>query len=135
MFSLVPPEFENKTHQNVYSFLGGEVNLTCQASGEPAPSYEWGYLEDGRFVEMLLSDVKIREDFADPPSSFISKNMTDKSQFRDIVCRARNALGSAERKFTVTEVGECPCCPPEALGIQRYSVGHWDPFSKSWQLE
>ncbi|OQV13367.1 putative Neural cell adhesion molecule 1 [Hypsibius exemplaris] len=109
-----PPEFQDKNAEIHYSFLGGEVNLTCQAEGEPQPEYDWGYY-DGSFVDIPLTELKNREDFSDPSRTQLVKNMSDASQFRELVCRARNQLGTAEKIYRVIEVDQ-PAPPNFTFG-------------------
>ncbi|XP_055331055.1 neural cell adhesion molecule 1-like [Paramacrobiotus metropolitanus] len=97
-----PPEFPDAEAEKAYAFLGGEVNMQCSAEGQPRPSYEWFYKEDGNLVEQ---PGYINYDPANAASySILNRNMTDKSLFREYVCKARNALGTAERTFIIKEV-------------------------------
>ena len=103
-FDLDPPEFKAANPSTSYSFLGGEVILTCQADSEPPADYDWGYYQGGNFVDIPLSELKNREDFSDPSRTQLVKNMSDTTQFREYICRARNNLGTAEKTYTVVEV-------------------------------
>ncbi|GAU88535.1 hypothetical protein RvY_01218 [Ramazzottius varieornatus] len=105
-----PPEFTNTEPAIAYAFLGGEVNLTCQADGEPSPSYDWGYDENGGFSDMPLTETKNRDDYVNPSRTTLVKNMTDQSQFRDILCRAKNSLGEVVRRYTVKQIDK-PVAP------------------------
>uniref|UniRef100_T1J3N4 Uncharacterized protein n=1 Tax=Strigamia maritima TaxID=126957 RepID=T1J3N4_STRMM len=85
------PEWKAGQPAEAYSFIGGMVNLTCEADGEPAPNYEW--LKS--FIP-ITSDESKQIYYEDKKT--ILEISVETSDFDYFTCSAFNDLGKKPGK-------------------------------------
>ncbi|XP_017153560.1 neural cell adhesion molecule 2 [Drosophila miranda] len=85
-----PHWFYNETLLVQYAYVGGAVNLSCDAMGEPPPSFTW--LHNGKGI--LGFNHRI---FVADYGATLQLNIRNDSQFGDYKCKVANPLGSLER--------------------------------------
>ncbi|XP_034667942.1 neural cell adhesion molecule 2 isoform X1 [Drosophila subobscura] len=85
-----PHWFYNETLPMQYAYVGGAVNLSCDAMGEPPPSFTW--LHNGKGI--LGFNHRI---FVADYGATLQLNVRNDSQFGDYKCKVANPLGSLER--------------------------------------
>ncbi|KAK7071284.1 hypothetical protein SK128_000162, partial [Halocaridina rubra] len=87
-----------------YSYISGQVNLTCEAVAEPKANFSW--VKDKR-VLIPSETVQI---INYPNKSILQLNVVDEEMFGDYVCVAENHLGTLERVI-ILEIGSKPAVP------------------------
>ncbi|KAG7176419.1 Neural cell adhesion molecule 1-like 2, partial [Homarus americanus] len=87
-----------------YSYVTGEVNLTCEAEAEPHANFTW--IKEGEVITPSDS-VQI---FDDDHKSILQLTVTHPEMFGDYVCKAENKLGTLERVI-ILEKGAKPAVP------------------------
>uniref|UniRef100_A0A1B0AKZ9 Ig-like domain-containing protein n=1 Tax=Glossina palpalis gambiensis TaxID=67801 RepID=A0A1B0AKZ9_9MUSC len=98
-----PHWFDNDTALLQYSFVGGSVNISCDAMGEPPPSFTW--LHDGHGI----SGSNYRWFYADYGST-LQIHVRNDSHFGDYKCKVANPLGILERIIKLRK-GQKPIGP------------------------
>lgn len=76
----------------LYAYIGGSVNISCDAMGEPPPSFTW--LHDGR----AIMGKNHRLFYADYGST-LQIHVLNSSYLGDYKCKVANPLGMLERVF------------------------------------
>lgn len=107
------PEWRYPVTVNAYSFIGGVVNITCEADGEPTPSYSWMQDDDPvistQFTRIYeLSGKSIMEIHV--------RNLTD---FSEYTCSASNSEGFTQRTIDLL-AGEKPAIPK--IGVASFDT-------------
>ncbi|XP_067624927.1 neural cell adhesion molecule 2 isoform X2 [Eurosta solidaginis] len=82
----------NDTSLVQYAYIGGMVNISCDAMGEPPPSFTW--VHEGR----AITGRNYRIFFADYGST-LQIHVRNESQLGDYKCKVANPLGTLERIF------------------------------------
>ncbi|XP_030383097.1 fasciclin-2 [Scaptodrosophila lebanonensis] len=85
-----PHWFYNETLPVQYAYIGGAVNLSCDAMGEPPPSFTWQHNGKG------IVGFNHRVFFADYGAT-LQLHIRNESQFGDYKCKVGNPLGTLER--------------------------------------
>ncbi|KAM8715658.1 hypothetical protein ACLKA7_002671 [Drosophila subpalustris] len=85
-----PHWFYNETLPIQYAYVGGAVNLSCDAMGEPPPSFTWLHNSKG------IVGFNHRIFMADYGAT-LQLQIRNTSQFGDYKCKVANPLGMLER--------------------------------------
>ncbi|XP_065356075.1 neural cell adhesion molecule 2 [Calliphora vicina] len=85
-----PHWFDNDTSLIQYAYIGGSVNISCDAMGEPPPSFTW--LHDSR----AITGKNYRLFYADYGST-LQIHVLNSSHLGDYKCKVANPLGMLER--------------------------------------
>lgn len=85
-----PYWFFNETVPVQYAYVGGSVNISCDAMGEPPPSFTWLHNNKG------IVGFNHRIFMADYGAT-LQLQIRNASQFGDYKCKVGNALGMLER--------------------------------------
>ncbi|KAH8298219.1 hypothetical protein KR018_011140, partial [Drosophila ironensis] len=85
-----PHWFFNETLPVQYAYVGGAVNLSCDAMGEPPPSFTW--LHNGKGI--LGHNHRI---FVADYGATLQLQIKNSTQFGDYKCKVANPLGMLER--------------------------------------
>ncbi|TMW51275.1 hypothetical protein DOY81_003661, partial [Sarcophaga bullata] len=104
-----PHWFDNDTSLIQYSYIGGSVNISCDAMGEPPPSFTWlhnGHPITGKNYRLFYSDY----------GSTLQIHVLNASHLGDYKCKVANPLGMLERVIKLKK-GQKPSGPT------RFQVG------------
>ncbi|XP_017097636.2 neural cell adhesion molecule 2 isoform X1 [Drosophila bipectinata] len=85
-----PHWFFNETLPVQYAYVGGAVNLSCDAMGEPPPSFTW--LHNGKGIVGFNHRI-----FVADYGATLQLEIRNSSQFGDYKCKVANPLGMLER--------------------------------------
>ncbi|KAI8124887.1 Hemicentin-1 [Lucilia cuprina] len=85
-----PHWFDNDTSTIQYAYIGGSVNISCDAMGEPPPSFTW--LHDSH----PIMGKNYRLFYADYGST-LQIHVLNSSHLGDYKCKVANPLGMLER--------------------------------------
>ncbi|XP_034473648.1 neural cell adhesion molecule 2 [Drosophila innubila] len=85
-----PHWFYNETLPMQYAYVGGAVNLSCDAMGEPPPSFTW--LHNGKGIVGFNHRI-----FMADYGATLQLQIRNASQFGDYKCKVANPLGMLER--------------------------------------
>ncbi|XP_032294270.1 neural cell adhesion molecule 2 isoform X1 [Drosophila virilis] len=85
-----PQWFYNETLPVQYAYVGGSVNLSCDAMGEPPPSFTW--LHNGKGIVGFNHRI-----FMADYGATLQLYIRNASQFGDYKCKVANPLGMLER--------------------------------------
>ncbi|XP_055838579.1 neural cell adhesion molecule 2 [Episyrphus balteatus] len=96
----------NETINNYYAYLGGFVNLSCEAIAEPPASFTWIY-DNKAISSNIKSDYRI---FYELHSSVLEINVRNENQFGEYKCKVANPLGHLERTIRLKR-GHKPVAP------------------------
>ncbi|KRT85453.1 Immunoglobulin, partial [Oryctes borbonicus] len=88
-------------HEPAWGFLGSVVNLTCEATAEPAPRFEWRQPIKNHGKIFNITDS----------TSMMQVNITSEKVFGNYTCKVFNKHGYLFKTITL-EAGEQPQ-PPE----------------------
>lgn len=112
------PNGEGSTSQ-AWGYIGGKVNLTCEAFAEPEATFHW--LRDNETVQpdeyIEVINLKHR--------SILQLVVRDENAFGDYVCKASNSLGTLER-VVVLQKGVKPEPPSAAVKAVTADAIHLD---------
>nr|XP_045615517.1 neural cell adhesion molecule 2-like isoform X2 [Procambarus clarkii] len=98
------PQWLEDRMDQAYSYMMGEVNLTCEAVAEPQANFTW--IKENKII--TPSDtVQI---FNDDHKSTLQLTVTGPEMFGDYLCKAENKLGTLERAI-ILEKGAKPAVP------------------------
>ncbi|XP_076340179.1 limbic system-associated membrane protein-like isoform X2 [Tachypleus tridentatus] len=112
-----PPESKTPESEIIYSSVDSIVNITCEADGNPIPSFEW--ISDEDVIEESFTYRIFR---TDSNTSILQVYVYNESVYGVYLCQSENKLGSIERKFILRE-GEKPRIPTvEILSNEPGSV-------------
>lgn len=103
MITDKPQWFDNETAPLQYAFIGGQVNISCDAMGEPPPSFTWlhdGEAITGRNYRLLYADY----------GSTLQIQVQNNSDFGDYKCKVANPLGMIEKIIKLRK-GQKPATP------------------------
>lgn len=96
----------NETIDIYYAYLGGHVNMSCEAIAEPPASFTWIY-DNKAISSNIKSDYRI---FYEPHSSVLEINVRNENQFGEYKCKVANPLGHLERMMQLKK-GHKPVAP------------------------
>ncbi|EDW75702.2 uncharacterized protein Dwil_GK15057 [Drosophila willistoni] len=111
-----PHWFYNETLPVQYAYVGGSVNLSCDAMGEPPPSFTWAH--NGKGIVGFNHRI-----FVADYGATLQLNIRNNTQFGDYKCKVANPLGSIDRVIKLRP-GAKPLGPTR-FQIKRY---HADSF-------
>ncbi|ALC38009.1 CG33543 [Drosophila busckii] len=103
-----PQWFYNETLPVQYSYMGGSVNLSCDAMGEPPPSFTWLHNNKG------IMGFNHRIFMADYGAT-LQLDIRNASQFGDYKCKVANPLGTLERVIKLR-------AGPKPIGPTRFQL-------------
>ncbi|KMY87561.1 neural cell adhesion molecule 2 [Drosophila simulans] len=103
-----PHWFFNETMPVQYAYVGGAVNLSCDAMGEPPPSFTWLHNNKG----IVGFNHRI---FVADYGATLQLQMKNASQFGDYKCKVANPLGMLERVIKLRP-------GPKPLGPRRFQL-------------
>ncbi|XP_037927501.1 neural cell adhesion molecule 2 [Teleopsis dalmanni] len=93
----------NESERIQFAYVGGTVNISCEAMGEPPPSFKW--VHDGS----ALAGRNYRVFYADYGST-LQIHVKNETQFGDYKCKVSNPLGMLERTINLSK-GQKPGRP------------------------
>ncbi|KAH8389426.1 hypothetical protein KR200_007916 [Drosophila serrata] len=85
-----PHWFYNETMPVQFAYVGGLVNLSCDAMGEPPPSFTW--LHNGKGIVGFNHRI-----FVADYGATLQLELKNATQFGDYKCKVANPLGMLER--------------------------------------
>ncbi|EDV57401.2 neural cell adhesion molecule 2 [Drosophila erecta] len=103
-----PHWFFNETLPLQYAYVGGAVNLSCDAMGEPPPSFTW--LHNNKRIMGFNHRI-----FVADYGATLQLQMRNTSQFGDYKCKVANPLGMLERVIKLRP-------GPKPLGPRRFQL-------------
>ncbi|XP_058980727.1 fasciclin-2 [Musca domestica] len=98
-----PYWFDNSTSLLQYAYIGGVKNISCEAMGEPPPSFAW--LHNGQSIRG--SNYRI---FYGDYSSTLQIHVLNETHLGDYKCKVANPLGTLERVIKLSK-GQKPAGP------------------------
>lgn len=96
----------NNSPKNLYSFIGGNANITCEVDSEPGSLISW-FHNTKRLLPVKDQFYSVYEDAS---KSTLQINVNDKQHFGEYVCKANNSRGSIDRVIILGE-GRKPNSP------------------------
>ncbi|XP_049302601.1 neural cell adhesion molecule 1-A [Bactrocera dorsalis] len=110
-----PHWFDNDTSLVQYAYIGGMVNISCDAMGEPPPSFTW--VHEGR----AITGRNYRIFYADYGST-LQIHVRNESQLGDYKCKVANPLGMLERIVKLRK-GQKPSGPTRFQLLRAFTDG------------
>ncbi|XP_073822279.1 neural cell adhesion molecule 1-like [Musca autumnalis] len=98
-----PYWFDNSTSLQQYAYIGGVTNISCEAMGEPPPSFAW--LHNGQSIRG--SNYRL---FYGDYSSTLQIHVLNETHLGDYKCKVANPLGTLERVIKLSK-GQKPAGP------------------------
>ncbi|XP_075149860.1 fasciclin-2 [Haematobia irritans] len=98
-----PYWFDNTTSLLQYAYIGGVTNISCDAMGEPPPSFAWlhnGHSIRGSNYRLFYGDY----------GSTLQIHVLNASHLGDYKCKVANPLGTLERVIKLSK-GQKPAGP------------------------